>query len=281
MGLNINWETKIIEITSPTTNVDAQTLHDFIEDNMATAVGMGYDDIIKPEGKVEDPSNPGVFSQIIIILNSPWQIQFWGGSGYTRIYGGKIVGGLSDEPIKATGTAGDVTVLESPVDGLTVATGAPAESSEDIADAVWDELQAGHNLTGSFGEFLDSKVSDVTISGSIPTSEEIADAVWDEVSGEHISIGTLGKLLEDILEDTSTTIPGLISTMQINVTELLGLTGENVKWSNITHDANNLMTAARITLYTDNTLVTPVKSWDVTATYNGDGEITSYQMIEV
>jgi len=559
MGLNVNWEAKIIEVTSPTTEVDAQTLHDFIEDNMATSKGMGYGDIINPEGKVEDPSNPGVYSQIIIILNSPWQIQFWAGSGYTRIYGGKIVGGLADEPMKATGNAGDITVLESPVDGLTVATSSGVTSGdvEDIVDGVWDEAQAGHTTPDTFGEYLDAVVSGVgggsitendiediksliesqrgghTWSGNIfyvdpingtsfgsgatgkkdnpllsvqdchdnlvtdsnhdvimllsgnpsgsttmdeavtlskryvfirgpgrdflwtttsvgdtisvtadgielsgfqistytigvgagidiagsdftqvknvwvnytrgdaisisnssntiinsctlqesgvsgaghgiaidpagggsshtlirnnhisdiqgdairliggtvehtiiesneihdstgyginigigvtdsfitgnvlgnnasgdivdagtdtieinneqwATDASVADAVWDEDSGEHISIGTFGKLLADLLEDTSTTIPGLINTMQTNVTELLGLTGENVKWSSITHDANNLMTAARITQYTDNTLVTPIKSWDVTATYNGSGEIISYQMAEV
>ena len=120
MGLAIDYGNQIVQITSPTTSVDAQALHDFIEDSMATPEGMQHSAIIQPEGKIEDPSNPGIFSQIIIVLNTPWQIQFWGGSGYTRIFGGKLVGGLADQPIKATGTAGDVTVLESPVDGLTV-----------------------------------------------------------------------------------------------------------------------------------------------------------------
>lgn len=131
MGLSIDWFNQLIKVTSPTTAVDAQTLHDFIEDEMATPVGLVHSDIIQPEGKVEDPSNPGVFSQIIIILNSPWQIQFWAGSGYTRIFGGKIVGGLNDEVIKATGAAGDVTVLESPVDGLTVASGSGLSAAQD------------------------------------------------------------------------------------------------------------------------------------------------------
>jgi len=120
MPLEIDWENELILVTSPTTDVDAQTLHDFIEDEMASAVGSIHEDIIQPEGKIEDPLQPGVYSQIILILNPPWQIQFWGGSGYTRIYGGKIVGGLGGEPFKATGTAGDITVLESPVDGVTV-----------------------------------------------------------------------------------------------------------------------------------------------------------------
>ena len=219
MGLRVNWETKIIEVTSPTTEVDAQELHDFIEDNMATSIGMGYGDIIDPKGKDEDPSTPGIYSQIFLYFNSPWQIQFWAGSGYTKIYGGKIAGGLNDEPMKATGTAGDITVLVSPVDGLTVSTGAPAESSADIADAVWADSEA---------------------------------QAW----------------LADI------------DTLMSNVARLLGIAGENVKWSSIVHNADNLMTSATITLYIDNTLVTPVTAWDITATYNVNREISSYQMVE-
>lgn len=118
MGLAVDWENELILITSPTTGVNAQVLHDFIEDRMASSVGQSHADIIRPEGKIEDLNNPGVYSQIIVQFNPPWQIQYWGGSGYTRIYGGKIVGGLNGQPMKATGTAGDITVLESPVDGL-------------------------------------------------------------------------------------------------------------------------------------------------------------------
>lgn len=164
MPLTIDWTASLILITSPTTEVDAQVLHDFIEDEMATPVGALHADIINPEGKIEDPSQPGVFSQIIIILNSPWQIQFWGGSGYTRIFGGKIVGGLADEVLKATGTAGDISILESPVDGLTVATGGsgltPTESAQLAAIAA--SVAIIEDLTGN----------DVTKSGDIITIYE-------------------------------------------------------------------------------------------------------------
>lgn len=144
MGLNIDWGNKIVQITSPTTSVDAQALHDFIEDQMATPRGMTEADILSPEGKIEDPTNPGVYSQIIIILSSLWQIQFWGGSGYTRIYGGKIVGGVGDQPLKATGTANDITVLESPVDGVTVVSGSGITETDksDIASLVWAHVKA-------------------------------------------------------------------------------------------------------------------------------------------
>lgn len=145
MPLQINWYSSVVEITSPTTEVSGQILHDFIEDAMATPVGLLYGDIIQPEGKIDNPADPGVYSQIILILNSPWQIQFWGGSGYTRIYGAKIVGGLADEPMKATGTAGDITVLESPVDGVTVGVGGTSEL---------DELLVDHRIPDSIGEVL-------------------------------------------------------------------------------------------------------------------------------
>jgi len=138
MPLQVDWPASLIKITSPTTEVDAQTLHDFIEDTMATPVGELYDDILQPEGKIEDPTNPGVYSQIIMVFHSPWQVQFWGGSGYTRLYGGKMVGGLNDQVLKATGTAGDISVLESPVDGVTVVvsgeSGLTPEESQQLDD---------------------------------------------------------------------------------------------------------------------------------------------------
>ena len=133
MPIVIDYENEIITITSPTTEVDGQTLHDQVQDEAASPEGSLHPyisqsdpnadtEILYPDGKIEDPGNPGVFSQIILRLNARWQIQFWGGSGYTRIFGAKFVGGLGGQVMKATGTAGDITVLESPVDGVTVAT---------------------------------------------------------------------------------------------------------------------------------------------------------------
>lgn len=164
MPLQIDYFNSRILVTSPTTDVDAQTLHDFVEDAMASPEGLLYGDIIAPEGKIEDPSNPGVFSQIILIFNSPWQIQFWAGSGYTRIFGGKIVGGLADQPMKATGTADDITVLESPVDGLTVVSGSGVtqQDKDDITAGVWAEPVSGNQLAGSMGEWMTKKLLSVT-----------------------------------------------------------------------------------------------------------------------
>jgi len=168
MPIVIDYVNELILFTSPTVEVDAQTLHDYIQDESASPVGMGQpwidqadpqDDteILYPDGKIADPSAPTVFSQIILRFNPRWQMQFWQGSGYTRIYGGKIVGGVGGEVIKATGAAGDITVLESPVDGVTVTTGSgvlPGDVTA-ISAAVWNKLAADHLAAGSMGKLMD------------------------------------------------------------------------------------------------------------------------------
>ncbi len=90
------------------------------------------------------------------------------------------------------------------------------------------------------------------------TVDDISDAVWDEPYADHQAVGTFGAFL--------------LAT--------LGLSGENTKWSSLSHDAYNNLTGATITVYTDDTLVTPIKSWTLTATYNANSELTAYQMVE-
>jgi len=161
MPLQLDYFNKLVLVTSPDTTATVQAISDFIEDQMAAPEGMLSDgvnwdfrgDVARPEGKLEDANNPGVFTQIILQINPDWQVQFWGGSGYTTIRGGKVIGGLNGEVIKATGTAGDVTVLETQVDGTFVATssGITEQDKLDIADRVWDESADDHTTTTSFG----------------------------------------------------------------------------------------------------------------------------------
>jgi len=134
MPIVLDYVNELILITSPTTEIDGQTLHDFVQDAGVNPVGSLHpyinqadvnqdSEILYPDGKIPDPDDPLLFSQIILRVNARWQIQFWGGSGYTRIFGAKFVGGVSGQVMKATGVGGDITVLQSPVDGLTIATG--------------------------------------------------------------------------------------------------------------------------------------------------------------
>ena len=184
MPLSIDAFNKLMLVTSPTTDVDAQTLHDFVEDYMASPLGVltdgvwpgfaGQGDILNPQGKIEDPSNPGVFSQIILIIHPEWQIQFWGGSGYTRIFGGKLVGGVADQPFKATGTAGDITVLESPVDGVTVATQLGATQNTQI-----DEIHTRFDLDATNPNTYADDGSTISNTDFTLTKDDNGDGTFD------------------------------------------------------------------------------------------------------
>ncbi len=65
---------------------------------------------------------------------------------------------------------------------------------------------------------------------------------------------------------------------------VLEVAGENTRWSALVFTTINdcaLMTSARITAYTDPTLTVELRKWDVTATYNPDGSMATYQMVEI
>jgi len=170
MPIVIDYVQELILFTSPTILAEGQTVHDFVQN--ASVIGEGLlhpwidqldpqedTEILYPEGKIEDPGNPGIFSQIILKINPRWQMQFYAGSGYTRIFGAKFVGGLGGEPMKATGTAGDITVMESPVDGVTVEVGSGV-TAQDIID-ISDEsarktwlIGVSGAISGSYGALV-------------------------------------------------------------------------------------------------------------------------------
>jgi len=265
MPLTIDYGNQIVGITSPTVNVDGQVLHDFIEDNMASPEGLLYDDVIQPEGKIEDPNNPGVYSQIILIFNSPWQVQFWGGSGYTRIYGAKIVGGLADQPMKATGTAGDITVLESPVDGLTVVSGSgvTAQDKVDIITGVWDLALAGHITAGTTGEKLNNS-SELVVT-------DVEDAVWDADPANHGDADSFGLALKTLL--------GLQQhnfRLKDQIYQQVNLGNNNFKY---------VLTSGTIRVYSNaadaGNDVNHFAQYTITASYDGNGNCTAYTSVPV
>lgn len=93
-------------------------------------------------------------------------------------------------------------------------------SAASIADAVWDELQADHVVSGSFGELATEVVSiladtnelqtdwanggrldlilDTAAAGGGLTAGAIADAVLDEALASHTTAGTAGAILGEI-----------------------------------------------------------------------------------
>jgi hypothetical protein len=71
-----------------------------------------------------------------------------------------------------------------------------------------------------------------------------------------------------------------ITVLQTAVSDIMGLTGENTKWSSLGFDTNHNLTSAVITQYTDNTLIAERKKWQLAASYNTNSELVSYQLKE-
>jgi len=84
-----------------------------------------------------------------------------------------------------------------------------------IADAVWDELTAGHAIGGSFAQLeLDTKTAVDAI--NIETdAASIATAVWDRTLSSHTTVGTFGQTLQ--LSDTGTLQAGAASTATLKL----------------------------------------------------------------
>lgn len=118
MAIILDVLSHIIQITTPTTTVIIQDLVDVIRDWEDELPNISYNKVIDAVGKANLGS--GITTGIIVSLNSEWQIQFFGGSGYTVIRGGTLIGGVGDEPVKATGTANDLTIQIQPTDATIV-----------------------------------------------------------------------------------------------------------------------------------------------------------------
>jgi hypothetical protein len=66
-------------------------------------------------------------------------------------------------------------------------TSGAAPSADAVADAVWDELIAGHAGAGSTGAALSAATA--------PSAATVADAVWDEALAGHAVAGSAGAAL--------------------------------------------------------------------------------------
>jgi hypothetical protein len=58
-------------------------------------------------------------------------------------------------------------------------------------DDIWDELQSGHAIAGSFGRYLDSAISGVSTGGL--SVGDIAHAVWDAQRPSYVIAGSFGE----------------------------------------------------------------------------------------
>jgi len=162
-------------------------------------------------------------------------------------------------------------------------------SAATLADAVWDEAQAGHTGAGSFGLYLDAKVSEA--GGSGLTAAAIADAVLDEAMSGHTAAGSLAAAVTTIDDYLDTEIAAikaktdLITTGSITVTSPEASDGTTVTTYqgddyDDDHDRQIDWTVATPDL-TGATIVLHVGSLDITCTLADAGESTQHVYAEL
>jgi len=176
---------------------------------------------------------------------------------------------------KVTGRAGVVTTNLQMDNAATAEVVTVAESSDVAGDyqASFTPLATGtyrldvydaiYNPQGWFGSWEVLGSDDDSITADLVTVQ--ADLDDPTQYQADVSLLALEATAQSILADAVL---------------LLGLTGENTKWTGMTFDANHNLTGATITAYTDNTLTVPDDAWTVTATYDADSELTAYQLVK-
>jgi hypothetical protein len=287
-----DFNTSLIEIQNPYVSVDIQELVNAIRTTEATDIGIGYAQIGAASGK--QSLGESVVVGITLELLNNWQLHFWAGSYIAKVSGGNLVGGLAGDPIAYS--AGVQVLLIQSAASTRVVTGGTALTTQEhdalmalpsaavVSDQVWDEVSADHIIPGTTGK----KLADAG-GGSSPA--DIAAAVWAYGTRTLSSVGTLvadiWSYVTRVLTATGLTTVEHDQLMALNTSGLLtgvqdslGISGQNTKWSGMAFDSNNNLISAVITQYTDSTLVTERKKWQLTADYDLQSRLVSYQLKE-
>ncbi len=114
----------------------------------------------------------------------------------------------------AADTVANVTLVATTTTNTDMVAEAPTVSA--IADGVWDEVQSGHVIAGTFGLFLDTEVSGV--GGGSLTVQDIVDGVWDELQSAHVISGSFGdfndiEISSRMAESSIDTTGGAVDTV--------------------------------------------------------------------
>jgi len=137
MAYVFDYTNKKIQITSPQTDVDIQTLYDEIREAEVTNTGITYPEICAASGK-EDLGN-SVAVGITLELLGNWQIEFYEDNYIAKISGGNLVGGIAGDPVAYT--AGVQVLLIQSAASTVVVTGSGVTEQDkiDIATEVVDQ----------------------------------------------------------------------------------------------------------------------------------------------
>lgn len=122
-------------------------------------------------------------------------------------------------------------------------------------------------------DILDGVSADYAKTGEAAAASSQGEAQTWTSQGEAAAASSQGE--------AAAALASWISAYEGPLMRILGLVQENQKITNPVFDADDHMTSCTITVYTDATLITPLAEYNMTATYDGDGNLASYQVVKV
>lgn len=139
---------------------------------------------------------------------------------------------LTELQSELAGAVSGLSTFDPEVDTVSVAT-----ISQDVVDAIWSRLRSAQQWpAGSFGDYLDAKVSNAGAGSGGDSAAVIADAVWSEAIADHsgqsgsaaAAIQALENLVNQILANTGTDLPSALVTLQA-IAEAIKAAAEEIK----------------------------------------------------
>jgi len=120
---------------------------------------------------------------------------------------------------------------------------------------------------------LDGVAADYAKTGEAAAASSQGEAATFSAQGEAAAASSQGE--------AAAALASWISSYEGPLMRILGLVQENQKITSPVFDADDHMTSCTITVYTDATLTVPLAAYNMTATYDVNGNLASYQVVKV
>lgn len=158
MGYSFNGTTKVISLTTGTTEVSVRDLWSRWVDWVAESDNSKFAPAFAIVGGDDIDTGAGTKIPIYAFLLNGWRVKPQEANHTLNVNDGVLlVDGGGDPFINTTGSFNVRINYQQPVQAISFSSeggGGGGPSASTIADAVWDEAMSGHTTAGSFGDFV-------------------------------------------------------------------------------------------------------------------------------
>lgn len=148
MGIDVNYYDEVVYITSPTTSATVQEIYDALRAAEDTPDGLAFGGPVKSitdgfvDGEGEADVGGGFTNPLTITLDANWYIEFWSGVLLGTVADGNVAGGKDSRPVRAEVGSADTVLVLGAERGIVSGSGVTSGDITDIANAVWDDVDA-------------------------------------------------------------------------------------------------------------------------------------------